>query len=599
MAIRNVAIIAHVDHGKTTLVDALLKFSAIKLKKNQSDELIMDSTDLERERGITIFSKNASIQYEGTKINIIDTPGHADFGGEVERVLKMADGCLLLIDAAEGPRPQTLFVLKKALLLGHKIIVVVNKIDKKDARPNWALEKTYELFFELGANNEQIEFPILYAAGSLAKAGEDKELSKMKSIEPILEAIIKYIPEPQHNAEGSLQMLVVNLTKDSFRGRIAIGRVYQGKITAGQTIARIDREGKIKTARITALMSFEGLAVVDAQEIIAGDIAAVAGLDDITIGETVADKDNPEPLPLLEIEKPTVKMDFMVNTSPFAGREGRYCTSRNLRERLYKELETDVALQVEDSDTTDTLVVAGRGELHLSILIERMRREGYEFQVGNPRVITKEVNDRILVPYEQLFIEAPTEYSGAIIEKIGRRRGEMKNMRNEGARVYLDFIIPTQGLFGYRRDFLTDTKGTGIMNTLFEGYKENPGAIDVNSHGSLIAASDGVSNSYGLLNVVDRGVFFIDPGQPVYEGQIVGQNNKNEDIEVNVCKTKRLSNMRSKGEGNKESLEAARVLSLEEALEFIGDDELVEITPQSIRLRKKYLTSLERKRAKS
>ncbi len=598
MSIRNVAIIAHVDHGKTTLVDALLKFSQVKLKSGDSGELIMDSNDLERERGITIFSKNASINYGECKINIIDTPGHADFGGEVERVLKMADGCLLLVDAQEGPMPQTLFVLKKALLLGHKIIVVINKIDKRDARPNWALEKTYELFFELGANNEQIEFPVIYAAGSMGVAGEDKVLEKMTSIEPILEAIVKYIPAPQHNEDGPLQMLVVSLAKDNFRGKIGIGRVYQGKISAGQTVAHIDRVGQVKQSRLTALMSYEGLQMKDATEVSAGDIAAIAGIEDITIGETIADKDNPIALPLLEIEKPTVKMDLSVNTSPFAGREGKYCTSRNLRERLYKELETDVALQVEDSDTTDTLVVSGRGELHLSILIERMRREGYELQVGNPRVITQEINGKVLVPYEQLFVEVPTAYSGVVIEKMGHRRGEMKNMHTEGNHVYLDFIIPTQGLFGYRREFLTDTKGTGIMNTLFECYKENPGTIDANRHGSLIASESGLSNSYGLLNVADRGVFFIEPGVEVYLGQIVGQNNKDEDIEVNVCKTKRLSNMRSKGEGNKDSLETARVLSLEEAIEYISDDEVLEVTPKSLRLRKKYLSSLDRKRNK-
>ncbi len=605
MNIRNIAIIAHVDHGKTTLVDALLRQSKTHLnKENIGKEMIMDSNELERERGITIFSKNAAVQYvdpsnpsgQVTKINIIDTPGHADFGGEVERVLNMADGCLLLIDAKEGPMPQTRFVLKKALAMGHKIIVVINKIDKDGSRPDWALNATLELFLELGAGDHSLDFPVIYASGRDGKAGLEPDLSKMENIIPIFDAIIQHIPSPIVDATKPLQMLVTSIVADDFKGRIAVGRIYNGTITAGQEITHINRTGEQKKYKITSLMTFQGLGKLEVEEMQAGDIAAIAGIADVTIGETIADLENPIALPLINIEEPTVKMTFMVNSSPFAGKEGQFCTSRQIAERLFKELETDVALRVTESDKTNW-DVSGRGELHLAILIERMRREGYEFQVSRPRVITREIDGKKMTPYEKVFIEVPEQYQGIVIQKFGSRKGELKDVRSHNGIVFLEFIIPTKGLFGYRSEFLTDTKGLGIINTSFYQYLPDPGNWKERSRGSLIAHESGVTNFYGLMNVQDRGILFLGHAIEIYEGQIVGQNSRGEDMRVNVCKTKQLSNMRSRGDGSDEHFNIPKIMELEDALEYIGDDELVEITPKNIRIRKMYLKEIDAKRA--
>ena len=467
MKIRNVAIIAHVDHGKTTLVDALLRQSKTKLSKEQDSQItIMDSNDLERERGITIFAKNASVEWNDTKINIIDTPGHADFGGEVERVLKLADGCLLLVDAKEGPMPQTRFVLKKALQMGHKIIVVINKIDKPGARPNWVLDKTFDLFVELGASDEVAEFPVIYASAKNGLAGMAPDLEAMTDITPVFDTILKFIPEPKVDIAAPLQILITTITGDNFKGRIATGRIYNGTIKTGQDIMHINREGVMKKCRVMALMTFFGLERIEVKEAYAGDVVAIAGIGDVNIGETIADISNPVALPLLTIEEPTVKMTFSVNNSPFAGKEGEYTTSRQIRDRLFKELETDMALKVADG-TEGNWIISGRGELHLAILIERLRREGFEFQVSRPQVIIKEVDGLRMTPYEQVFVEVPEAHSGAVIQKLGSRHGELREMRTENGIVFLEFIIPTRGLFGYRTEFLTDTRGLGIINTIF------------------------------------------------------------------------------------------------------------------------------------
>lgn len=594
MNIRNVAIIAHVDHGKTTLVDAMLRQSHTQLSKEASGaDLIMDSNELEKERGITIFSKNASIvvdqnvggKEEKIKINIIDTPGHADFGGEVERVLNMADGCLLLVDAKEGPMPQTRFVLKKALQMKLKIIVVINKIDKPDARTNVALNKTFDLFVELGADDQTLDFPIIYCASKQGKAGWEPHLEHMTSIEPIFEAILNHIPEPKGDTGKPFQMLVTTIAADTFKGRIATGRIYNGQIKSGQDIIHINRLGEQKKYRPTSLMTFLGLGKVEVKEAQAGDIIAISGIPDATIGETIADSLSPVALPLLAIEEPTVKMNFGINTSPFAGREGQFTTSRQIRERLYKELETDMALRVEDADG-NSWTVSGRGELHLSILIERMRREGYELQVSRPQVIIKEKEGKKMVPYEQVFVEVPEEHSGAVIQKLGSRRGELKDMRTDNGITSLEFVMPTQGLFGYRTEFLTDTRGLGIMNSIFHEYRVDPGSWQEREWGSLVAHETGETNMYGLLNTQERGTLFLGPGVPVYRGQVVGRHSKNSDLWVNVCKTKQLSNVRSKGEGVSEHFDKPKEMGLEDAIEYISSDELVEITPKNIRIRK-------------
>lgn len=597
--IRNVAIIAHVDHGKTTLVDALLRQSMTKLgKENEGHDLIMDSNDLEKERGITIFSKNASVHWGETKINIIDTPGHADFGGEVERVLKLADGCLLLVDAKEGPMPQTRFVLRRALEMDLKIIVVVNKIDKPDARIDYVHEKTLDLFLELGATDEVADFPIVYASAKEGKAGHEPDLSAMTDISPIFEAIMKHVPPPRGDKDKSLQMLITTLSYDNFKGRIATGRVYNGTIRQGQEVTHINRDGLMKKFRPTALISFEGLGRVEVSEAVAGDVVAIAGLSDVTIGETIADSVDPVALPLLDIEEPTVRMNFSVNGSPFAGKEGEFKTSRQIRERLYKELETDMALRVEDL-ADGSWLVSGRGELHLAILIERMRREGYEFQVSRPQVIIREENGQKLAPYEQVFIEVPEELSGSVMQKMGERRGEMKEMQVENGIVFYEFIVATKELLGYRGEFITDTRGLGIINTAFLEYRPDSGFMRERKQGSLVAYESGVTALYGLLGIQDRGQLFIGPAVSVYKGQVVGQNARPEDMRVNVCKSKQLSNMRSKGDGTNEHFNTPKVMGLEDALEYVGDDELVEVTPKSIRIRKKIMDEVEERRRKA
>ena len=597
--IRNIAIIAHVDHGKTTLVDALLRQSKTILGKDvENNDCIMDSNELERERGITIFSKNASVLYKDIKINIIDTPGHADFGGEVERVLNMADGCLLLVDAKEGPMPQTRFVLKKALEMGHKIIVVINKIDKENARPDFALEATMELFLELeGGRDQSLNFPVIYASGKEGKAGKTPDISKMENIIPLFEEIVQHIPSPVGDSKKPLQILITSISGDDFKGRIAVGRVYNGTIKANQEVMHINRQGEQKKYKLVSLMTFLGLKRIDVEEVLAGDIVALAGIPDVTIGETITDPQNPIVLPVINVEEPTVKMNFMINDSPFAGKEGQFSTSRQIRERLEKELETDVALRVEKM-VEGKWIVSGRGELHLSILIERMRREGYEFQVSRPQVITREINGQKMTPFERVYIEVPEKYQGIVIQKLGSRKGEIVEMRNTNGTVFLEFIIPTRGLFGYKSEFLTDTKGLGIINAVFHQYQPDPGNWQDKAQGSLVAHETGETNLYGLRNVQDRGILFFGPAVIVYEGQVVGQSSRPGDIRVNVCKTKQLSNMRSRGEGVTEHFNTPRTMGLEEALEYIGDDELVEVTPQNVRIRKTYLKEIDQKRAK-
>jgi len=589
--LRNVIIIAHVDHGKTTLVDALLHQSDTKLHKDlEGTSLIMDSNELEKERGITIFSKNASVIYKGTKINIIDTPGHADFGGEVERVLKMADGCLLLVDAKEGPMPQTLFVLKHALEMGHKVVVVINKIDRTDARIEWVVNKTFDLFVKLGASDEAAFFPTVYTSAKNGLAGVEPDLKKMKNIEPVFEAILKHIPAPKGNANKPLQMLVTTIVGDNYKGRIATGRIFNGRLKAGQEINRINRIGEVNKYKLTALIGFAGLEKVAITEAGAGDIVAIAGIEDVNIGDTIADPNETVPLPLLDIEEPTINMTFSVNTSPFAGREGVFKTSRQIRERLFKELETDMALKVVDGEKGDW-IVSGRGELHIAILIERLRREGYEFQVARPQVITKKTEGKILEPYEKVFMEVPKEYSGVVMQKMGVRGASLQDMTMEKDIVLLEFIIPTRKLFGYRSEYIIDTKGTGIINTMFHEFREITGSNFERTRGSLVVHEDGPTTLYGLTKAQDRGTLFIGPAIRIYKGQVIGQNSRGNDIKVNVCKEKQQTNMRSRGEGVTEHLNVPKPMGLEESLEYIDDSELVEVTPKNIRIRKIDLNS--------
>ncbi len=597
--IRNVAIIAHVDHGKTTLVDALLKQSKTKLHKDSTESLIMDSNELEQERGITIFSKNASVIWNDTKINIIDTPGHADFGGEVERVLKMADGCLLLIDAKEGPMPQTRFVLKKALEMKHKVIVVINKIDKSDARIPYVLDKTLDLFLDLGADDNAAYFPVIYASAKYGKAGFEPKLEDMTDITPVFEAILREIPAPSGEDDKPLQILITTLSSDTHKGKISIGRIYNGKIRNGQEIAQITRDGTINKFKVTSLMTFVGLDKAEVEEALVGDIVSVAGIPNPVIGETIADPITPIALPLLHIEEPTIRVSFTVNGSPFGGREGEFKTSRQIEERLYKELETDMALRVENNLVSGGWTVSGRGELHLAIFMERIRREGYEFQVGRPQVIDKVIDGKKLTPYEKVFIEVPEEYSGSVIQKMGVRRGELIDMRTDNGISSMEFVISTKGLFGYRSEFVTDTRGLGIINTLFFEYAPDNGYSYEREQGSIVSFESGVTNGYGLTGAQDRGQLFVGPAVDVYKGQVVGQNSRSEDIRINVCKTKHLSNMRSKGDGVSVHVKATKEMDLEDALEYIADDELVEITPKNIRIRKIILDEVEARRMKS
>ena len=597
--IRNIAIIAHVDHGKTTLVDGMLRQSGIFRENELVQERVMDSNDLERERGITILAKNTAVNYMGLKINIVDTPGHADFGGEVERVLKMVDGVLLLVDAFEGPMPQTRFVLRKALQLDLQPIVVVNKIDRPEARPVEVVDEVLELFIELGADDDQLEFPVVYASSREGFAIINLEDEK-KDLEPLLRTIVEKVPAPYGSFEEPLQLLVSNIDYDEYVGRIAIGKIDRGQIKLGQQAVVCKKEGTLANIKVSRLYKFEGLKRVEALEASLGDIVAVSGVGDINIGETICDAESPEPLPFVNIDEPTINMTFSVNNSPLAGREGTYVTSRHLRDRLFKELETNVSLRVEETETPDSFKVSGRGELHLSILIETMRRQGYEFQVSKPKVIFKEVNEIILEPIEMLMIDVPEEFMGVVMEKLGVRKAEMVNMHSatEGY-MRLEFKIPARGLIGYRSEFLTDTKGNGIMNHIFHGHEPYKGDISHRQRGSLVAWEDGDAVGYGLYNAQERGSLFISPGTRVYEGMVVGENARNEDIVVNVCKKKHVTNMRASGSDDALRLVPIRVLSLEQALEFIADDELVEITPKSIRLRKRILDSELRAKVKS
>lgn len=588
--IRNIAIIAHVDHGKTTLVDELLKQSGIFRQNEAVQDRVMDSNDLEKERGITILSKNTAIHYNGIKINIVDTPGHADFGGEVERILTMVDGVLLLVDAFEGCMPQTRFVLSKALALNKKVLVVINKIDRPGARPAEVIDEVLDLFIELGANDDQLEFPVVYASARDGYASLDPNVRE-GDMRPLFEEIIKEIEAPEGDVDAPLQCIFSSLDYDDYIGRIGVGRVKRGIVKVNDKVVLCKQDGTRENVKISRLYQFDGLKRVEVQSAAAGDIICVSGITDLNIGETICDPDNVEPLPFVKIDEPTLSMNFMVNDSPFAGQEGKFVTSRNLRDRLFKEVETNVSMRVEETDSTDCFKVSGRGELHLSILIETMRRQGYEFQVSRPQVITKYENGKLLEPIELLIIEVPEEYVGNVMQKIGSRRGELENMgTREGGSTHLEFRIPARGLIGYRSEFLTDTNGNGIMNNLFAGYEEYKGEIQTRERGSIVVHETGETSAYGLFNTQDRGRLFVGPGVPVYEGMIVGECSKNEDIVCNVCKNKHLTNTRASGSDDALRLVPHTVLSLEQSMEFIGDDELVEITPKSIRLRKKILS---------
>ncbi len=598
--LRNVAIIAHVDHGKTTLVDQLLRQSGTFRANEQVAERVMDSNDLERERGITILSKNTAVHYGDTKINIVDTPGHADFGGEVERILLMVDGVLLLVDAFEGCMPQTRFVLKKALSLGKRPVVVINKIDRPGARPDEVIDEILDLFIELGADEDQLDFPVVYASGrdGYASLSPDARTGDMR---PLFEAILKYVPAPQGDLNGPLQILFSNIDYDDYTGRIGVGRVERGSVRNGQAVTLCKRDGTTVNCRIGKLYQFEGLQRAECESAALGDLIAVTGIADLNIGETACDPEHVEPLPFVHIDEPTISMNFMVNNSPFAGQDGKYVTSRNLRDRLFKEVETNVSMRVEETDSTDTFKVSGRGELSLSVLIETMRRQGYEFAVSRPQVIyKKDAEGKLLEPMELLVIEVPEQYVGAVMEKIGSRKAEIVNMgtRDNGIS-HLEFRIPARGLMGYRQQFLTDTNGNGIMNSVFDGYEPFKGEIPQRVQGSLVVHETGETCGYGLWNAQDRGALFVGPGVPVYEGMIVGESPKDEDIVVNVCKKKHVTNTRASGSDEALRLVPPTVLSLEQSLEFINDDELVEVTPLNIRLRKRILSKEQRLKAES
>ncbi|MDK2820831.1 MAG: GTP-binding protein [Clostridia bacterium] len=585
--LRNIAIIAHVDHGKTTLVDGMLKQSGIFHEKQVVQERIMDRNDLERERGITIMSKNTAVFYKGYKLNIVDTPGHADFGGEVERIVQMVDGALLLIDAFEGPMPQTRFVLKKALAVGLKPIVVINKMDRPNARPMEVVDEILDLFIDLGANEEQLDFPVVYtiARNGTASLAADKV---GKDLQPLFETIIEHIPAPKGNPEAVLQVGVNIIDYDNYVGRQAIGRVYNGTIRTKQNVTVVAPDGSMKKGHVAALHVFNGLNKVPVEEAAAGEIVVVSGLEDINVANTITLPDNPKPLDFVSIDEPTVAMTFLVNKSPFAGREGQYVTSRKLRERLFHEAQSDVSLKVEETDSPDALTVSGRGELHLSILIETLRREGYEFEVSRPRAITKEIDGVKCEPIEELVIEVPEDYMGIVIERLGSRKGEMVNLENKGdGQARLTFHIPTRGLFGFRSEFLTDTKGLGIMHHVFHHYAPYTGEISPRSRGSLVAFETGQTTGYGLENAQERGELFVGPGVPVYRGMIVGEHSRPGDLKINVCKKKQLTNIRSSTADIAVKLVPHRDMSLEQCLEFIASDELLEVTPKSLRMRKK------------
>ena len=588
--IRNIAIIAHVDHGKTTLVDQLLKQSGIFRVNEAVAERVMDSNDLERERGITILSKNTAVMYGDIKINIVDTPGHADFGGEVERILTMVDGVILLVDAFEGCMPQTRFVLKKALGLHKKPLVVVNKIDRPGARPEEVVDEVLDLFIELGADDDQLEFPVVYASGRDGVASLDP-YEMGTDMKPLFEKIVSEIPAPQGDTDGDLQILISNIDYDDYVGRIGVGRVERGQVKVNQQAVLCKRDGENVRVKISKLYQFEGLRRVETETAKMGDLVCISGIADLNIGETICSVDDVDPLPFVKIDEPTVSMNFIVNNSPFAGREGKFVTSRNLRDRLFKEVETNVAMRVEETDSADTFKVSGRGELHLSILIETMRREGYEFQISRPQVITKHIDGVLCEPIEYLMIEVPDTYVGAVMEKLGSRKAELINMgTRESGITHIEFRIPSRGLMGYRPEFLTDTNGNGIMNHVFDSYEPFKGEIVTRHQGSLIAFETGDTVTYGLYAAQERGRLFVGAGVPVYEGMIVGACPKAEDITVNVCKKKHITNTRASGSDDALKLTPPSILSLEQCIEFIADDELVEVTPENIRMRKQILT---------
>ena len=598
--IRNIAIIAHVDHGKTTLVDELLKQSGVFRANQEVAERVMDSNDIERERGITILAKNTAVTYGDVKINIIDTPGHADFGGEVERVLKMVDGVILVVDAFEGAMPQTRFVLTKALALDLPVICCVNKVDRPEARPHEVVDEVLELLLELDANEEQLDCPFIFASAKAGYASLDPDV-KGTDMKPLFETILSHVPAPEGDSEAPLQVLISTIDYNEYVGRIGIGKVSNGTIRVNGEIMLVNHhdESKKQRVKVTKLYEFDGLNKVEVETATVGAIVAVSGIADIHIGDTLCDVNNPEAIPFQKISEPTLAMNFIVNDSPFAGTEGKFVTSRHLRDRLYRELNTDVSLRVEDTGTTEAFKVSGRGELPLSVLIENMRREGFEFAVSKPEVLYKEdEKGGTLEPVEQAIIDVPDEFSGAVISKLSERKGELRNMTtNASGTTRLEFIIPSRGLIGYRGEFLTDTKGNGVINTIFEGYVPYKGEISYRGQGSLIAYETGVSVTYGLFNAQERGTLFISPGEKVYSGMIIGQNGKAEDVEVNVCKTKHLSNTRSSGSDDALKLSPPKILSLEQAIDFIETDELLEITPKNLRIRKKILDPLARKRA--
>ena len=595
--IHNIAIIAHVDHGKTTLVDAMLRQSGTFRANENIVERVMDSNELERERGITILAKNTAVLYEGVKINIVDTPGHSDFGGEVERALKMVDGVMLLVDASEGPLPQTRYVLGKALEAGLPPILVINKIDRSDARPQEVLNEVYDLFIDLDAKEEQLDFPVLYTNAKTGTASKDIK-GGGEDLQPLFDTILNTIPESKGDASGPLQILVANLDYSDYLGRLAIARVFNGTMRTGEDVGIAKLDGSIQKTKITKLFSFSGLKRTDITQTTLGDIIAVAGVEGITIGETITDAENPAPLAPITIDEPTIAMQFTVNTSPFAGRDGAYVTSRNLRERLQKELLTNVSLRIEDAESTDVFKVMGRGELQLSILIEMMRREGYELMVGKPEIVTKRINGKLMEPVERLTVDIPDEFVGVVMEQLGARKSEVVNMHNHGyGRVRIEFRVPSRGLIGLRSQLLTDTRGTIVMNSLFDGYTEWQGEIPHRITGALIADRPGVSTAYALWNLQERGELFVGPGVDVYEGMIIGENAKDTDLDVNVVREKKLTNMRASTADEAIRLVPFRQLNLEQAIEFIAEDEFVEVTPKSLRLRKKVLQANKRKKS--
>jgi GTP-binding protein len=595
--IRNIAIIAHVDHGKTTLVDGLLRQSGTFRSNEVVQERMMDSNDLERERGITILAKNTALNYHGTRVNIVDTPGHADFGGEVERTLKMVDGVLLLIDAVDGPMPQTRFVLSKSLQLGHCPIVVINKIDRPGARPDEVVDLTFDLFVQLGATDRQLDFPIIFSSAKLGYAVRRLE-DPRTDLTPLFDTILSHVPPPTGSLEAPFQMLVTTIDHDDYVGRIAIGKIENGVLKMGDAIARIKRDGTVEKGRVTKLLGFHGLSRIELESASTGEVVALAGLDEVEIGETIADAERPNALTPIEIGEPTLTMEFMVNTSPLAGTEGKFVTSRHLRERLFRELRTNVALRVEETENGDLFKISGRGELHLAILIENMRREGYELAVSKPRVILKEVDGHTLEPYELLIVDAEELYQGTVIEKLGQRKAELINHQvGVDGRVRLEYRIPARGLIGFYTEFLTDTKGSGVLHHIFDGYGPYKGEIPTRTRGALIAMEAGETVAYGLFNLQERGDLFIGAGVKVYGGMVIGQHSRENDLVVNPMKAKKLTNMRAAGSDENVNLTPPRLLTLEQAIEFIAEDELVEVTPQSIRLRKRLLDENERKRA--